>query len=325
MQGQINGDKFIGFSDKIDSEIILEADIVKPLLKGENVKKYAPLNNTYYCLYPHQDKEGKTTPFDEGYFKENFPLAYNYILPFKDELIEKKIRYKTNPIAWYSLHRSREIDLFEQEKIVTPETSLGGNMTLDSVGYYHNTQVYTLEKKKNIDLNNKFWIAILNSSVFWFFLQQTGAVLRGGYFRFKTKYLEPFPLPKLENIDLQNPFIEKVDIALTNTKEFTQIKNKFTTYLQSQFTIEKLTKKLQNWHELDFSDFIKELNKSIKKVGVEKLTKSDEMDWMEVFETKKEEAKTLKTEIDKTDAEIDAMVYELYGLNQEEIQIIENN
>ena len=49
------------------------------------------------------------------------------------------------------------------------------------------------------------------------------------------------------------------------------------------------------------------------------------MEWMDVFETKKAEAQNLKAEIDKTDAEIDAMVYELYGLSEEEIQIIENN
>ena len=42
----------------------------------------------------------------------------------------------------------------------------------------------------------------------------------------------------------------------------------------------------------------------------------DEMDWMEVFETKKEEAQALKSEIDKTDRELDQMVYELYGLKQ---------
>jgi len=38
------------------------------------------------------------------------------------------------------------------------------------------------------------------------------------------------------------------------------------------------------------------------------LTKTDEIDWMDVFETKKAEAQTLKTEIDKTDTEIDQMV-----------------
>ena len=47
------------------------------------------------------------------------------------------------------------------------------------------------------------------------------------------------------------------------------------------------------------------------------------MDWMEVFETKKAEAQALKAEIDKTDMEIDQMVYELYGLTDEEIAIVE--
>jgi type II restriction/modification system DNA methylase subunit YeeA len=49
----------------------------------------------------------------------------------------------------------------------------------------------------------------------------------------------------------------------------------------------------------------------------------DEMEWMEVFETKKAEAQAIKTEIDKTDKEIDQMVYELYGLTDEEITIVE--
>ena len=49
------------------------------------------------------------------------------------------------------------------------------------------------------------------------------------------------------------------------------------------------------------------------------------MEWMEVFETKKEEAQALKSEIDKTDREIDQMVYDLYDLTEEEIQIVENS
>ena len=36
-------------------------------------------------------------------------------------------------------------------------------------------------------------------------------------------------------------------------------------------------------------------------------------------------AQNLKTEIDKTDREIDQMVYELYGLSEEEIKIVENS
>jgi hypothetical protein len=38
---------------------------------------------------------------------------------------------------------------------------------------------------------------------------------------------------------------------------------------------------------------------------------------MDVFEIKKRAAQNLKDEVDKTDAEIDAMVYVLYGLSEE--------
>ncbi len=55
------------------------------------------------------------------------------------------------------------------------------------------------------------------------------------------------------------------------------------------------------------------------------LTKLQEMEWIEVFETKKAEAQKLKAEIDKTDAEIDVMVYALYGLTEDEIKIVEQS
>ena len=39
----------------------------------------------------------------------------------------------------------------------------------------------------------------------------------------------------------------------------------------------------------------------------------------------KEEAKNIKLQIDKTDIEIDKMVYKLYNLTSEEIDLIENS
>ena len=46
---------------------------------------------------------------------------------------------------------------------------------------------------------------------------------------------------------------------------------------------------------------------------------------MELFEENKKKALELKFQIDQTDKEIDRMVYELYGLTEEEIQIVENS
>ena len=45
----------------------------------------------------------------------------------------------------------------------------------------------------------KFWLGLCNSKLFWFYLQNTGYVLRGGYFTFKTDYVNPFPVPEYIN------------------------------------------------------------------------------------------------------------------------------
>jgi hypothetical protein len=110
---------------------------------------------------------------------------------------------------------------------------------------------------------------------------------------------------------------------------------KFTSFYSKKYNLIELNQKLQNWHELEFGDFIKELNKAIKannklrvKDGLEEvptLTKKDEFEWLDLFEDNKQKAQALQTQINQTDKEIDAMVYELYGLTEEEIAIVENS
>ncbi|MBR6216523.1 MAG: hypothetical protein IKQ84_08945, partial [Spirochaetaceae bacterium] len=85
------------------------------------------------------------------------------------------------------------------KKIFTPDICYGSTMIYDDVGYFHNDTSYGLVLKNPDEKLYKAYLAVFNSSVTWYFLQKTGTSLRGGYFRFKTKYLEPFPLPELDD------------------------------------------------------------------------------------------------------------------------------
>ena len=152
----------------------------------------------------------------------------------------------------------------------------------------------------------------------WFFLKNTGTELSGGYFRFKTNYINPFPLPEIpENA---NNFIEKTDKMLALNKELQEVSQKFQRMIMRKFELEKLSTKLQNWYLLNFDEFMKELKKA--KI---KLSLSDEANWEDYFVVEKEKADTLSNEITKTDKEIDKMVYELYGLSDDEIKVIEES
>ena len=83
-------------------------------------------------------------------------------------------------------------------------------------------------------------------------------------------------------------------------------------------SLESLSKKLQTWEQLSYDDFLKEL----KKQKVE-LTLSQKADWEQYFDQEKNKAIQIQSQITSTDQEIDRMVYELYGLTEEEIAIVE--
>jgi hypothetical protein len=125
------------------------------------------------------------------------------------------------------------------------------------------------------------------------------------------------PIPKDFN---QQPLIEKSNLMLSLNKELQESNSKFQRALQRKFEGLELSKKLESWYELTFAAFVKELGK--KKIT---LTLSQEGEWEEYFLQEQQKALALKQQIDTTDKEIDAMVYALYGLTEEEIKIVENS
>jgi hypothetical protein len=316
MKGRVVGNKFLGYSEKAGREVEVEAAIMKPILLGDDVKLYSPFSPQYYIIYPHYTNGEKTVPYDEEEMFVKFPLAYNYFLPYKDELIKKKIKYKTNPTCWYSLHRSREISLFEQQKIVTPETSYGCNMSLDFEGYYHNTQVYSLVSNPEYGYDNRVLLAILNSSLFWFFLKNTGNILRGGFFRFKTKAIEQFPLPEGVDKDTQSAIIIRVDSIIDHTTTYERIRIQLIALLVNKFGV-KASVKLQNWYNLSFQEFLSEL----KKVKI-KLSLAEESEWLQYFELQMSEILKPISAMKTIRKELDHLVYELYDLDIDDEKVI---
>jgi len=212
--------------------------------------------------------------------------------------------------------------LFSRPKIMVAGMTKKIEASLDTNGdYAPAVSVYSICGE--IDILKQIIIIINSKLMNWFFESKfSDKHMAGGYISVNNLLLQQIPFKVFNNPDIaiilgKNANQYRVDLE--------SVEINFAKYIKSQFSIEKLTTKLQNWHELTFADFIKEVNKAIKTAKGTTLTKLQEMEWMEVFETKKAEAQALKTEIEKTDKEIDKMVYELYGLSEEEIKIVESS
>ena len=129
-------------------------------------------------------------------------------------------------------------------------------------------------------------------------------------------FLEKIPIKKISPSE-QKPFVEKADFMIDKSKKFHETKSRFLKLIKHEYKIEKITRKLDKFYELEFDDFMGQL-----KVDLNMKKKAELLDF---FEKSKKELLKLKDNIDKTDNEINKMVYKLYGLNSEEIGVVEGD
>ena len=210
-------DKVVGFSKQLDKTIQIEREFVKPLLKGEDVHRYDHITTNRFVVFPYKLEKGNAELYKEAEIKEQFPLAYAYLKECEDILRDREKGRLKNDTFWYRYIYPKNLTLFTHEKLVAPEISMGGNFSYDKNGrFYSSTTIYGYIKKKDVKDSYKSLLAILNSQLFWWYLVNTGTVLTNGYFRFKTNYILPFPMPVISNETIL--FLEKSVDKILETK-----------------------------------------------------------------------------------------------------------
>ena len=262
----------------------------------------------------------KNRPYDYTYkFDEN---TFQY-LDGKDVG-----RYFTN---WSGLYLSygnhlaapRSFNLFDGKKIIVREIT--GNFprclicTYSEEIYLYNRSNIAIIEKDNSNISLKYITSLLNSTLLsYYFMKNTAKSVRKLFPKIILNDLRKFPIKNIDT-ELQKPFIEKADQMLSLNKNLQEISAKFQRTCERKFENLNSNKKLQDWYNLSYADFIKELSK--QKI---KLSLSEEAEWAEYFDQEKSKALEIQSKIASTDKEIDQMVYELYGLSEEEIGIVEN-
>ena len=213
-----------GESKQLNKRVTIEKGLVKPLLKGEDVHRYDNLSSNRYVIFPYKLENGTANLYSEEELKLLFPNGYAYLKECETLLRGREKGRLKNDIYWYRYIYPKNLTLFQSPKLVAPEISLGGNFSYDGNGqFYSTTKIYGyILKSSMIQYGYNFFLGLLNSSLFWFFIQNTGYVLRGGYFTFKTNYVSPFPIPKFADID--STLLLKIDNNVESIMEINAMK-----------------------------------------------------------------------------------------------------
>ena len=287
-----------------------DRDLIKKISeKSERLEYFVNINNG---IVTGNDKKFIRNENLDGSFKK--VIRGKNIKRYNNLISDEYIDYQKGDLL-----RARDERIFlSKEKLLMQMINIVFVITYDENQFYNLGTTYAITLKEGVNLNLKYLLVLLNSKLISFYYLKKFTNESSLTNAISTKNL--FEIPMKIKFD-QISFIEKADKMLSLNKDLQESSSKFQRTLQRQFEVlEKLPKKLENWYELTFADFLKELKK--KKIV---LSFEEDEKWEDYFLPQQQKALEIKDQITKTDKEIDAMVYELYDLTDEEIAIVENS
>lgn len=192
------GEKLI-LQDKNNQEIL------KPVLKGAEIKKYElkPFQN-YIIL-------SKT-----GIEIEKYPTIYSYLKENKIEL-ENVYEAKKGMKKWYELRKCAYYDSFEKEKLIWTRLSSTNSFAIS------NNSEYSIDSTSfATGTNLKYYCAILNSKVVYFYFKLGSVIWGSDGIKWFGEYFDSIPIPNNSMKD-KNKISNKVDEILTLKKANPQV------------------------------------------------------------------------------------------------------
>jgi hypothetical protein len=196
-------------SPELNKRVAIEEGLVKPLLMGDQIHRYQPIRTSNIVIFPYMlNGNQKPELMSEDFIKENYPNGYSYLKECEEILRGRERGRLQNDEDWFRYIYPKNQTLFQKPKLLAPDISLGGNFTFDENGkFYTTTTLYGYLKKEDITESYEFWMALLNSSLVWFYLKNSGSVLANGYYRYKPAYLENFPVPDVAS-EIETPITQ---------------------------------------------------------------------------------------------------------------------
>jgi len=190
------------------NELILNNEknktIIKPLLKGKDIKKFITKFDNLYLINSHNGVKNKYSRID---IPKDYPKILSHLKKINENSnfgVEKRSDQGEH---WTNLRHCAFLELFNNEKIVWPLTADKWGFALDTEKYYLTSGGFFLVSQK---ISLKYILAVLNSNLMRFYFSQIGVMTAGGAYTLKKSTIERFPL--IEPTDKeQKPILKIVD------------------------------------------------------------------------------------------------------------------
>ncbi len=257
------------FSREKDAEYWLEPNLLHPLIKGGDSRRYSLTRTNRLILFPYIKKVNSITALlPETSLQADYPLTWAYLKDNK-KYLEDREDGKMRGASWYSYGRNQALDVMPLPKIFTPDIAAHASFSLDATGdiFFTGGVAGGYGILVSPEYSREYILGLVNSKLLEWFIRQTATQMRGGYYSFESRFIRNLPI---RTINFSDP-----------------------------------TDKTRHDKIVELVERMLSLHKRLSDARMP------------------HDKTTLQQQINITDQQIDRLVYEQYGLTEEEIKIVE--
>lgn len=176
------------------------AEIIKPLLRGREIKKYAYKFNENYVIFTHNGtKTRKRVEVEKDY-----PAIFKHLSQYKDKNSPKAIPNNKGVIQtlmdrqdqgahWSNLRDCAYADSFENEKLIWLSITDKPAFAFDNKGMHVTAPAYIMTSHCN-----KYLMTVLNSKTMEWYLDKVSSSTGVGTNQWSKIFVEQLPIPELK-------------------------------------------------------------------------------------------------------------------------------
>lgn len=178
-------------------------DLIRPILRGRDIKRYEYNFADLYLINTHNGVKDKNIPRIDI---KDYPAIKNHLDEYWDKISTRADKGDTP----YNLRNCAYMDEFNKPKIVWGNLNLSATYTLAPAGMMINAPATMIVPA------SESLLCILNSKIADYYIRNLGVTRNGGYFEYKPMFIEQLPVP--QNID-EKLFEEFSNKELNNEEE----------------------------------------------------------------------------------------------------------
>ncbi len=225
-QGLITSSDYVYHLDKIGKdayfhkpktgdrfEINVEDAIMRPLVSGQEAKRYTAPDTNTNILFPYKIREEKVSIISSQDMRTNYPSAWKHLLNYEDVLRKREAtldkngdfeldengspkKAPFNDDQWYRFGRHQNIDKQDEKKLIVAQTVPNMRVCSDEKGRFclNNVRVNGILPADQGDY--QFLYGILNSHLVDWVFRRIAKPKEGGFFEANKQFIAPLPVPK---------------------------------------------------------------------------------------------------------------------------------